>query len=365
MKPKTFAILLIVVCILAAVAMMTSRTKRTEGLTVMGTRLVSALPLGDIAAITITSPEAAVNLTSTSDGWTVANRFGYPADFSKISELVQQLSGAKVGRSFAMTPEVQARLALFPPEPPDPPAEQKGTRIVLADKDAKALTELIIGKPREESAGAAPGTSYVLRPSENQVFLIDQNFRFLEKKPAGWLNKKPINLKSQQIQKVVCFDTRRNRLIYTLERPAENQDPVLTALPAGKKMAKYKADQVFEALTPLTIEDVADPGRKDAAERFDGPPRFDYTLYDGTVYHVFPGNALKAGSENHYLRAAVSYLPPPEKKDPPPKENRADPAAEAEKQNQRLSPWTYVVSKWVYDSFISDPQNLMEEAEKK
>ena len=365
MKLKTFAILLITCCTLLAVVLLTTRPKKTaEHPADMGAKLFTRLAAGDIAAITITSPEATATLKQTPNGWIVENRFGYPADFSKIAELVQKLSEAKIGRSFPASPEIQARQSLYPPEQPELPADQKGTRIVMADKDAKTLADLIIGKQREESAGSGSETYYALRPPESRVYLIDQNFRFLEKNPAGWLNNKPIDLNPKKIQKVVCFDTRKNRPIYTLQRPAEDREPVLSDLPAGKKMAKFKADQVFEALTSLTVEDVADHGRKDIAARFSGAPRFDYHLYDGTVYHVFPGAALKDDPEKHYFRAEVGYQPPPEA-EPVQKESQAKPAEEAERLNRNLSPWTYVVSKWVYDSFFTDPGNLMEIEDKK
>jgi len=363
MKLKTFAILLITFCILLAVVLLTTRPKKTaEDQADMGAKLFTRLAAGDIAAITITSPEATAKLKQTPNGWIVENRFGYPADFSKIAELVQKLFDAKIGRTFPASPEIQARQSLYPPEQQELPADQKGTRIVLTDKDAKTLADLIIGKQREESAGAGSGTYYVLRQSESRVYLIDQNFRFLEKKPAGWLNNKPIDLNPKRIQKVVCFDTRKNRPVYILQRPAEDRDPVLSDLPSGKKMAKFKADQVFEALTSLTVEDVADPGQKDAA-RFNDVPRFDYHLYDGTIYHVFPGAALKDGSENHYFRISVSFRQQPGEVDPAQKESQAKLAEETEKLNLKISPWSYVISKWVYDSFFTDPKNLIEKKE--
>lgn len=363
MKFKTFALLLIIFCILLAAVLLTSHRKKTGEQAGMGAKLFTGLAAGDIAAIAITSPEAAAGLKQTPNGWVVETRFNYPADFSKVAELVQKLSSAKVGRTFPSSPEIQARLSLYPPDQPETPPDRKGTRIVLTDKAAKVLADLIIGKPREGDSGEASNTWYVVRPPERRVSLIDQNFRFLDKKPAGWLNRKPIDLNPKQIQKVVCFDTRKNRPIYTLERPAENRDPILSDLPAGKKTAKSKIDQVFEALTAFSIEDVADHGRKDPDNRFSGAPRVDYRLYDGTIYHVFPGAALKDDPEKHYFRATVGYQPPPEKADQ--KENQTRPAQDAQKLNQKIAPWTYVISKWVYDSFITDPQKLMEEPEKK
>jgi len=362
MKLKTFAILLITFCLLLAVVLFISHSKKTaEDPAGIGAKLFAGLAAGDIAVITITSPEATARLKQTPNGWIVENRFDYPADFSKVAGLVQKLSNAKIGRTFPASPEIQARLSLFSPEQPERPADQKGTRVVLSDKDAKTLADLIIGKERENGGD----TFYVMPLPESRICLIDQNFRFLEKKPADWLNKKPLDLNPKKIRKVVLFDPKKNRAIYTLQRPAEGKDPVLLDLPPGKKMAKFKADQLFEALTSLTVEDVADPGPKDSAARFSDAPRFDYTLYDGTIYHAFLGTALKDASENHYFRATASYRPPSGKVDPDQKESQAKLAEETEKLNLKISPWTYVISKWVYDSFFTDPNNLIEKEGKK
>jgi len=366
MKIKTFAILLITFCILLAVVLLTTRQKKTaEHQTDMGAKLFASLAAGDIAAITITSPEATAKLKQTPNGWVVENRFNYPADFSKVAELVQKLSDAKIGRMFQASPEIQARQSLYPPEQPELTPDQKGTRIVLADKDAKTLADLIIGKQREEGAGAGSGTYYVLRQSESRVYLIDQNFRFLEKKPAGWLNNKPIDLNPKNIEKIVCLDLKKNTIIYTLKRPAKDTDPVLVGLPAGKMIAISKVDQLFEALTSFSVEDVADPAAISEATHFPQAARFEYHLFDGTIYHIYPGAALKDGSDNHYFRISVSYRQPPGKVDPAQQETQTKLAEEAEKLNRNISPWTYVIFKWVYDSFFTDPKNLIEKADKK
>lgn len=362
MKLKTFAILLIAFCILLTVVLFTThRKKTTESQTDMGAKLFASLAAGDIAAITITSPEATAKLKQTPNGWIVENRFGHPADFSKVAELVQKLSNAKIGRTFPASAEIQARQSLYPPEQPELPADQKGTRIVLADKDAKTLADLVIGKERENGGD----TFYVMPSPESRVYLIDQNFRFLEKKTAGWLNNKPIDLNPKNIEKIVCLDPKKNTIIYTLKRPAKDTSPVLVGLPAGKMIAISKVDQLFEALTSFTVEDVADPATISKAAHLPQAARFEYHLFDGTVYHVYTGAALKDGSENHYFRITVSYQQPPGKVDPTQQESQAKLAEAAEKLNRNVSPWTYVISKWVYDSFFTDPQNLIEKADKK
>lgn len=361
MKLKTFAILLGILCILSVAVYYTSYSgKPSTRSSDMGARLFPELAAGDVAAISVVSPEDNTTIKQAQSGWTVAERFDYPADFSKIAELVKKLTGAKIGRSFAASDESRARLSLYLPDKKDVPAEQRGVRIVLTDKNKKTLADLLVGKEREGGGD----TAYVMPQPEGRICLVNQDFRYIEKKPAGWLNKKPIDLDPKKIERVVLFDPAKTRARYTLKRPAAGKDPVLLDLPAGKKLAKYKVDQLFEALTSLSIDDVEDPGQKDPG-RFKDALRFDYFLYDGTVYHVFPGAATRDSSDKHYFRAAVEFLPPAGLNEPEKKADNEKLAAAAESLNRKLGAWTYVVSKWVYDSFITDPEGFVEKEAKK
>lgn len=364
MKLKTFSILLIIFCGLLAVVMLSNQKKPAKQQAAeMGSRLFPNLAVGDIAAITIATSNESIRLRQTESGWIVLNRFDYPADFAKITELVKNLGNAKIGRAFDSSPEVQDRLSLYPPDQPDIPASQKGTRIILADKDARHLADLIVSEPRVDGVAVGPGTYYTLRPSQNRVYLIDQNLQSIGKKPADWLNRNLVDLNPEEIWKVVCFDTRKKRPIYTLARPAQDRQPVLLELPAGKIPVQSKIDQVFEALTSFTFEDVAGYSGKDWDKHFRSTPRFDYHLYDGTVYHVFPAAAQKEEPQSHYLRIAVDFLQSSDNKTPDQKDNQT--RHEAEKLNQKLGAWTYIISKWIFDSFINDPRNFTEKEVKK
>ena len=74
--------------------------------------------------------------------------------------------------------------------------------------------------------------------------------------------------------------------------------------------------------------------------------------------------------ERYYLRLEADWGRPPEKKPAedegprdetvttgtPPEEKKL----EAKRVNDRLSPWTYEISKWQYDALATEPDALME-----
>ncbi len=325
----------------------------------MGQNFFDDLAVNDIASIQIASSDGTVLLKKGADLWVVEDRYGYPADFSKITDLVKKLKDAKVGRSFNATDEVLARLAMYPPEKTDVPENQRGTRVVFKNGQDQTLADVMMGP-----AEGRTEVYYLKHTAKPTICLIDKNFRFLEKKPAEWLVKEIINLEEKDIARIVCFPARSQTAAYTIERPEKGKDASITAVPEGKKVEKYKIDQMLGILSALKIEDVADPGQKLADSKFSEQPRFEYHLFNGTVYTISPGTTIKEGSDHHYLKATVAYFPPAESKSDTAKE--AEKTAETvQKQNHQLSAWTYVVSKWVYNSFLTRPEDFFEKEEKK
>ncbi|QTA84317.1 DUF4340 domain-containing protein [Desulfonema magnum] len=379
MKLKTFVILLVVCCALGGVAYFTMYQKETENKQVkMGEKLFPDFPVNDVAAITIKSHEDSVALKKGEPVWVVENRFNYPADFSKITDIVKKLKDSKLGRSFKADDEKRSRLALYGPEKEDMPEDQRGTRLTLEDKKKKILADIILGNPREG------GGHYVMHANADDVYMVDQIFSFLDKKPDEWLDKELTEAKSNDVEKVVCTDPKSEKVIYTLKRPEKGKDPEFANLPEGKKLKKSKANSLFGAIGSFRIEDVADPAKEAGETGLDNALCFEYHMFDGTVYKVYPGTALNNDNDKFYLKMSAAYVAK-EKKEEEKKQgeeekavadeetskpeetekNEVELSAEAEKLNKRISPWIYIVSKWRHDNFVADPEEFFEEQEVK
>ena len=364
MRSKTFFILVFIFCVVLAIAFFISRPdKPSRQQALMGQSFFENLPVNDIVSIQISTGENSVLLKKGLDYWIVGNRYNYPADFSKITDLVKKLKGAKIGRSFQASQKALSRLAIHAPDEKDISKEQQGTRIVLKDKGGKNLADIILGQAGDTSA---PDLAFYFRNYKDPtVYLIDQNFKFLDKKPLEWIEKKLIDLKAEDIARVVCYQSKTNQRVYAIKRSEKGKDPVFVDLPEGKKTVKYKLEQVIEVLDNFRIEDVADPDKTLADSDVAGDFRFEFHLFDGTVYHLYPGAALDDGSENHYLKVKVSYNPPLKGKEKSKAEDTDKPAAEARKQNQKLGAWTYIISKWLTNSLLTKPDEFFEKEEKK
>jgi len=364
MKSKTFVILLIVCATLTLFTYVTLNhddmgAKQEK----MGGKLFSDLPLKSVAAVTIKGADESVTLKKGEDVWLLENKFDYPASFSLLTEIVNNLKDAAVGRSFKADEATLSRLALQHPDKKEKPAEERGVEIILQDKDKKSLADVIVGKARPE------GGHYLMLAKDSTVYLVDKTFKTLNKKLEDWLDKELTEeINAADIEKVVCRDA--EKILYTFKRPEKGKDAEFEgSIPEGKKLKKAKVNEVFGAMSYFRIDDIADPAEKAEKTGLDKALCFEFYLFDGTVYKAYPGKELTEDKEKSYFKAEVAYLAPEKKAEADKKEEKAqhpektqkpeekpkseaDVSAAAKKLNEKISPWVYVISKWKRDKFV-------------
>ena len=425
MKSKTFLILIVVLCVLGLASYLVLHREKPAGeKSLMGEKLFEKLPLDAVAAVKIASADdlevKTVELKKDDNGWGVAERFGYPADFKSISDLVEKFTESKIGRTFEGDPATLARLQLNPPDSQDAEADSKGLRVQLLGADNKPLVDTIVGKQRESSAGQ--GGHYLKKADGATVYLVDQSFRFIDKKPSQWIKTDLIDIKGKDVASVVCVSPEGDETVYEAARPEKDKDPELKDPLADRTLKNRSVNSLFDVLSSLKIKDVAGVSGDVPDEKtgFDANPHLEYALYDGTVYRLYPGKKAEGGDEDgYYLKMEVDYRNP-EKKDEaseeavdsaeaeaveiaetaetdaaaapeveilddsqaegPPGEGEAEapeveaPEAEAEPEinpeelayeagqlNEKLSKWTFVITEWEHKTMVVDPEEFYEE----
>ncbi len=412
MKFRTVIILLIIFCVLGAGAWLTFKKGKTARQTKIGEKLFTSLPVNDVERIRITGPEGAVALKKGPSVWVVESRWDYNADFAMISELLRKIKDLKVGRSFKASPEVVERLELTPPDqpdappdappdqtdaPPDAPADRKGVRVKLDGKDEKPIADILLGKARETDSGIGGHNLMLLDKTDSKtVFLVDEHFKYLKKEPSDWLAKDLLDIKEGDIQSVVCHDPATDAVLYSLSRPEKGKDPVLADLAEGETVVDSKVDKVFDAFSSLRLDDVVDPGDPIDPASMEKGRRFVYRLHDGREFTVESGSRKDGEDQKNYLRLRAGFTPPPvtetpEKAEEQPEEQQgtsgqetpipgaADATDEKEKPeakspeermlearelDEKLRPWTYIISTWKHESFVPERETLIEKKEK-
>ena len=149
MNKKTLFILLVVLAVLAGVgrSILVRNSEAPSGTDAMGTLLFETLPANEITSIVIERPGDSTLLVKNETGWVVENRFGYPADFTRITELVRKVKQTQSGRKFPATEAIKKRLSLMPPGHKESTETDQGTRIRMKDKGGAVVVDLLLGSP--------------------------------------------------------------------------------------------------------------------------------------------------------------------------------------------------------------------------
>ena len=365
MKGKTFLILLVATGLLLALWFFRFGDDEPTGKVKMGDKLFADLPVNAVNTVAIADSENRVVLAKGDKVWQVDGRSGYPADFDQLRELVVKLSRLKIGRSFPASTESLTRLSLMAPSTTD--TSSTGKQITLTDASGKILADVILGQSRETDSGEGGG-QYLKKVDADTVFLVDGSFRFLKTSPAQWLNKEILDVKAEDVKSVTCYVGDARTPIYTLLRPEKGEMARMSPVPSGRTADPAKIDQVFDALAPLTLDDVkAADGPPPVPES--GKPRLVYQLYDGRQVSLFPysddkgGFTLRVTAEDSTAETQAVGAPDPQPMDEKTQaEEMATPTPKTARQlNEELSPWVFSIKKWQFDSFITQPDSLLEE----
>jgi hypothetical protein len=383
MKPKTLVILLVILGVLAGAGALLMHSRNAQSPSgEMGAPLFEGLPANDIASIHIQTPTAAVTVKQAADAWVVAERFGYPADFAKLSDLVRTLREVKTGRKFHASDDVVRRLALMPPDAADAAEGEKGTRIQMRTGEGKPILDVVVGNTRaRDPQKGPPDGQYVMLSDDSEIYLIDKILSSFESDPAKWLQKSPVQVEEATVRRIACLEPDGTTVRYAVERSASGKEFEWMSPSTDRKIKKSSLNRLSRALSDLKIEDVERaPGSIETGNgEGDAAFQLDYTLFDGRVYrvHILEGcspttpcririEAACGAPENQ--DAGADQEDQSEKDGSAGTEEEEKPsasAAEAAQENARLAPWIFIIPEWQRQAFFTDPEQLLEkEAEK-
>ncbi|MDP6490702.1 MAG: DUF4340 domain-containing protein [Kiritimatiellia bacterium] len=381
MKAKNLIVLLVIAVVLGGVAIWTQRSDE-EPSDLIGELVVGELPLNDVAALVITTPDSTSRLARSADVWVSESDFNYPADFNRIKAAVLKVSELKVGQ--VVEAEAADKAAMKMVSPIDSP--DGGTQVDLLDASGKQLASLLVGETRKRSGdaqsrfGAYPDGQFVSPDSGETVYLVtDTLYEFNQ--ASGWLDKELVSVQGTDVTSVSIAGPDRD----TLElAPSEGgSDLVVPELGKQEEMNATQANSIKSALSYLRFESVADPTLADDTLALDTPDTFVVRTKRGEIYTVQIG-AKTPDSDNRYARVSVALEPAaPEASPADDAEQTGEEkqAAEAEKTrksearaaleqtvadlNATLGPWTYVIASYKTDAMRSTRDQVVQAIEDK
>jgi hypothetical protein len=206
------------------------------------------------------------------------------------------------------------------------------------------------------------------------------------------------NVSSYDVADITVTDSDGKSL--TLARPDGSGDLTVGDLGENEEMETSKANGLANVLSYLRFDDVADPALSDSDLGFDKPVLVALKTKKNKVFTLKLGSGPE-GSEDRYARLSANYTPPPEPEKPAvseteetggeetgeevdkdeggkdeeagkkaeeeakkKKEEQDKLAKEVEEFNEKVGPWTYVVSSYKVDDVTTDRDYFVKEKEK-
>jgi hypothetical protein len=373
MNLKQLGVLIICVVIIGGAAMiMHSRNNSSwsGGSAEVGKKLLGDFPVNDVAQIHFKQNTNELTLLKTNDLWMVRERYGYPADFSKISQLLLKLRDLKIVQSEQIGPSQLPRMNLA--------ATGQGTNsatlVEFSDASGKPIRTLLLGKSHiHENRQASPEMGeqgwpdgrYVLTGSNaTTVALISDPLSDINPQPSQWLDK--TFFKTEKPRRVsVTFPAAVTTNSWSLTRESETNEWKLSDAKPGEQLDETKASGAANALSSPSFTDVLNPQAGD----FKRPTEVEIEDFDGFKYSIKVGGKP---DDEYQLKVTTSALfgsRTPGKDETAEQKAALDKAFQEnqEKLKEKLqretqfNNWTYLVPGWTLDPILKTRAQLLVE----
>ena len=333
-------------------------------------------PINDVAHIGIREGTNQLNLVRQDDAWTVRERYGYPANFQEISDLLRKLWDLKVVQTEQIGPSQYARLELTQPGA----GTNSGTLLEFKDKSDKTIKAVLLGKkhmrksdnssPFGGADGFPDGRYLMVVGGAKDVAVVSDALTEAETKPDRWLNKDFFKIEKLKTISVTSTNATNS---WKLTRETENGPLSLADAGPGELLDAGKTSPVGSAFSFPSFTDVVSPETKPEEMGMDKPIVAKIETFEGFTYTITIGT--KTNDDNSYLRMSVTGDFPrertPGKEEKPEDKEKLDKEFKEKtskldeklKQEKGFEKWTYLVSKWTVDPLLKSRKDLL--AEKK
>ncbi|MGH8040774.1 MAG: DUF4340 domain-containing protein [Rudaea sp.] len=201
------------------------------------------------------------------DGWSIAEKSGYPADLAKIRQFLIQLDQATVTEQKTSNPKLYAELGVDDVKD----AKAKGVRVELGGL-AKPLT-IIIGNYN----GAGGGGTFVRLASATQSLLASGNLT-VAKNMTDWEQRDLADIPSSRLRTVTLTGPDGKTLTIYKDAPGDANFKIADVPKGREPSSQYVANELGALLSSLRADDAF------AAKDLTPPEKVykaDFAAFDG------------------------------------------------------------------------------------
>ena len=331
------------------------------------------LPVNSVEKLVIKSANNTSTLQKVSDIWTVAERNGYPADFSRIRELITSLWEFKVVRQLDVGPSQFGRLNIVAPGQ----GEHSGIELDLSDGSGKSIKTLIFGKifggdNSGENSGdeeaEAPIGRFVYDPSDkDKVYLSKENFDTVDALPQNWLDKDFI--KAEGVKEVSRASSPESEGWKISKKDEKAAWELVDAKPG--ETVKSDALASLGSFMP-NFGDVKPANAPDSETGLNKPVTVDLATFDGFKYTLEIGSAgpdesrffrFKVSADLPSKRTAESNESPDDKKKKDDEFNKQQEALKTRlTAEQKMQNWVFEVEGSSLETFLKPRKDILKES---
>ena len=323
----------------------------------------------DEIVVTKAGDEKVATLARGTDGWSVAEKDGYPADVGAIRQALLAISEAKIVETKTANPDYYDRLGLTSVDQED----SAGTAVTIRYDD-KTLPTIIFGDTE--------GTNYrYARPADDaQSLLIDRDPK-LPRETSGWLRAEILDVQGDRVQQVTIDHADGETVVINKEGRAQTNFSV-APIPEGREL-RYPgvANVIGNSLRSLKLEDV----RRDEPDVGDVVATAEFKTFDGLVVTATgisiddadwlrfsaafdTQQAVKFATEkvddNLADAAKDDASSDDDGDDGDSAKDNADPRDEADAINARVGGWLYKIADFQYQQMTRRIEDLLKPLEK-
>ena len=378
MKSKQLLSLVVVAAVLAGLAWWSSHSQRpAAGSARIGDRVLAGFTdrINDVASIGIRTPGTTAVVARVDGTWRVPGKYGYRADFSKVSDALRALADLKIAQVMHVAPKQLGDLHLQGSAAATDPAS-RATLIELTSAGGGTVAALRVGKDhnRAGAAGAPaemggfPDGKYVAL-DDSRVYLVGDRLDAIAPAERDWLDPEFLNVPATDIATLDVTGGTHGDI--HLSRPAAGGELTLASIPAGKEADAAKISRLTGALAYLRFDDVADPALPPKATGLDQPVVYKATTTQGTVYTLRLGGS-PSNDVRRYASVSVAFQAPTaapvsatdtnavaQAKARDEANRKAEDAAR--ELNDKLSPWVYLLGDYQSGSVLTPASELIKD----
>jgi hypothetical protein len=227
--------------------------------------------VNDVSAITLTGADNKVlaTLKRGSDGWSVAEKSGYPADLAKVREFLLKLDAATLLEVKTSNPKHYADLGVAD-------VNDKDAKGILVDIAGLAQPlKLIVGNFN----GAGGGGTFVRMQGQEQSWLAKGNLS-IAKTIADWEKRDLADIAANRL-KAVTLTNPDGKVLKVYKEQSGDSNFKIADVPKGRETSsEFAANGLGSTLAGLKADDVF--AAKDAAPA-DKVYKGEYATFDGLV----------------------------------------------------------------------------------